>query len=203
MTIPAESVDLVIAFEGYLRRLSDDRAAPYLCPARVATIGYGSTRYFPGKMRVTMADSPITRERARDCMMGELIDCELAVLSLTRAALHPLMLGALVSFSYNCGTGAYRASTLRKCVNEGRWDEVPRQLAKWRMGGGRILAGLVRRRGDEAKMFMRGVAALKRNDAVDIEVVKPAVPKKVSPPKQQVPPAPTQWGVFVKWFFNQ
>ena len=43
-------------FEGlYLR--------PYLCPAGVPTIGYGSTVYENG-MAVQLTDPPITRERA-------------------------------------------------------------------------------------------------------------------------------------------
>lgn len=158
--IPKETLDLIIAFEGYLKRLNDgtDRVRPYRCPAGVPTIGYGSTRYFPERSRVTMSDSPISEARARECLMGEIGDeCEPWVDKLTTSKLHPLSRGALISFAYNCGVGAYRASTLRRCVNEGRWDEVPAQFAKWRMGGGRILAGLVRRRASEAAMFMHGV----------------------------------------------
>jgi hypothetical protein len=64
---------------------------------------------------------------------------------------------AHLSFVYNCGSGALRASTLRKVISARRWEEVPGEFAKWRTGGGRVLAGLVRRRKAEADLFMRGV----------------------------------------------
>ena len=44
-------------FEGY-------RAKPYLCPANVATIGYGST-YYADKRKVTLEDPPMDEPTAR------------------------------------------------------------------------------------------------------------------------------------------
>ena len=43
-------------FEGY-------RAKPYLCPANVATIGYGSTYYADGR-KVTLEDPPMDEPTA-------------------------------------------------------------------------------------------------------------------------------------------
>jgi lysozyme len=167
MALPAEALDLIKSFEGYLKRLSDctGRVAPYLCPAGVPTIGWGTT-FYPGGRKVALADPPIGCERATECLAHELTANERDVDRLTTAKLHPLSRGALVSFVYNCGAGAYRASTLRRKVNEGAWSEVPRELAKWRMGGGRILPGLVRRRAAEAELFMRGVRAHDRGQPI-------------------------------------
>lgn len=156
MTIPREALDLIVSFEGYLRRISGDRAAPYLCPARVPTIGYGTT-FYEEHVPVTLDDPPITRERARDLLGYELRECELAVDRLTTVRLPDLSRGALVSFAYNAGSGAYRASGLRRAVNARRWNDVPAEFAKWRMGGGVILRGLERRRAAEAAMFMASI----------------------------------------------
>ena len=51
-------------FEGY-------RAKPYLCPANVATIGYGSTYYADGR-KVTLEDAPMDEPTARTLLMFEL-----------------------------------------------------------------------------------------------------------------------------------
>ena len=47
---------------------------PYLCPDGVPTIGVGDTRYENGT-RVTLADPPITRERAMELLDHELAEC--------------------------------------------------------------------------------------------------------------------------------
>src|SRR5215510_5663472 len=108
MALPAEALDLIKSFEGYLKVLGDgtDRVKPYLCPAGVPTIGWGTT-FYPGGRKVTMADPPIDKARATECLAYELRDNEASVDRYTTARLHPLSRGALVSFVYNCGAGAY------------------------------------------------------------------------------------------------
>jgi lysozyme len=139
MALPKKALDLVKSFEGYLRLLADGsgRVAPYLCPAGVPTIGWGTT-FYPDGRKVTMADPPIDRARATECLAHELRANEADCDRLTTAKLHPLSRVAIVSFIYNCGSGAYRGSVLRKAVNERRWFDVPRELAKWRIGGGKV-----------------------------------------------------------------
>lgn len=166
MAIPREALELITSFEGYLRRLPDGRAAPYLCPARVPTVGWGTT-FYEDRRLVTLADAPITRERAYELLGFELAECEAAVDRLTLRRLPPLSRGALVSFTYNAGAGAYRASGLRRRVNAGDWGGVPAEFRKWRMGGGVVLPGLERRRQAEAELFMRGI----REEATNVAAV--------------------------------
>ena len=139
------TVALCQRFEGvYLR--------PYLCPAGVPTVGVGSTLYEDGT-QVALADPPITRERAFVLLRTTLArDYLPAVLHLCPGIDTPERLAALTDFAYNCGVGALRASNLRRRVNAGDWDAVPAELAKWVKGGGRVLAGLVRRREAEAEL---------------------------------------------------
>lgn len=47
---------LIADFEGL-------RLSPYLCSAKVPTIGYGST-FYPSGIKVTMNDKPITQATA-------------------------------------------------------------------------------------------------------------------------------------------
>ena len=152
-----DSLKLICEREGYLKKIPDGRVVPYLCPAGVATIGFGSIWRLDGS-RVEMTDPPIGYEAAMQLMGRELqIKCEPAVDRMITVKLHPLSRGALVSFVYNVGDGALRSSGLRRAINDRRFDDVPGEFAKWRMGGGRVLRGLVLRREAEAAMFLRGV----------------------------------------------
>ena len=60
---------------------------------------------------------------------------------------------ALVSFAYNVGVNALRTSTLRRKLNAGLYDEAADQFLRWNRGGGRVLAGLTRRRKAERLLF--------------------------------------------------
>lgn len=133
-------------FEGcYLR--------PYLCPAGVPTIGYGATYYEDGT-RVTLFDAPIARERAESLLLWMVRTRYLpVVLRLCPGIDSPERLAAIIDFTFNLGAGNLQASTLRRRVNAGRWDDVPGELRKWIKGGGRVLAGLVKRREAEVALI--------------------------------------------------
>lgn len=129
--------DLIKKFEGF-------RAAPYLCPAGVPTIGWGSTHYENGEP-VKIGDPPISVERA-DRML------ELYVVR-TRVRIRAKVLGlsgvrmeALESFAYNLGTGALFGSTLFRRVKARDHRAAALQFPRWVYARGRKLRGLVRRR---------------------------------------------------------
>jgi lysozyme len=60
---------------------------------------------------------------------------------------------ALVSFSFNIGTGAFKDSTLLKHLNGGDYNDVPNQLLRWVKAKGKTLPGLVNRRENEIKLW--------------------------------------------------
>jgi lysozyme len=125
-------------FEGFYPR-------PYLCPAGVPTIGFGATFYEDGT-RVTLKDAPITRERAEQLLAWHLRRRFLpAAVKLCPGANTVGRLAGLVDFAFNLGEGNLRASTLRRRVNAGEWEDVPAQHMRWNKAGGRVLRGLTRR----------------------------------------------------------
>jgi lysozyme len=146
----ALATELCVAFEGF-------KAAPYICPAGYPTSGYG-TVWKPDGTKVTMDDPHIDAHTAAAWLKIELEGvCLPGVLKASPGLIaHPEKLGALLDFTYNLGVARYRASTLRARVNEGRWVEAADELPKWRMGGGRVLPGLVRRREAERALFLSG-----------------------------------------------
>lgn len=126
---------------------------PYMCPALVPTIGYGSTRYEDGR-RVTLADAPITRERAEELLRWELNRvCVPAVARSCPTLKEPRKLAALLDFTFNLGSGNLHSSTLRRKINVQDWAGAQLELRKWIRGGGRVLPGLVKRRAAEAALL--------------------------------------------------
>lgn len=144
--MPRFLADLIRRFEGLFLK-------PYLCPAKVPTVGYGSTAYEDGRP-VKMTDPPITTARAESMMLH---DAEL----FARAAgnLSPILYqnearhAAIADFCYNLGTTRYKASTLRRRVERGDWNGAAEELQKWVWGGGKKLPGLVARRQAEAALL--------------------------------------------------
>ena len=65
----------------------------------------------------------------------------------------PRRLAAITSFTYNCGFGRYRISTLKKRVDAGDWSGAKEEIVKWNKAAGRVLAGLTRRRQAEAVLL--------------------------------------------------
>lgn len=142
----AMTIRLCILFEGvYLK--------PYLCPAGVPTVGIGSTRYLDGS-RVRLTDPPITQAHAMVLLRHKLLTEYMpGVRRLCGAVDDPGRLAALSDFAYNLGTGALKASTLRRKVLAGDWDAVPSELRKWVIAGGKAKRGLVRRREAEIALL--------------------------------------------------
>jgi lysozyme len=141
-----KGLDLIKSFEGlYLK--------PYLCPANVPTIGYGNTFYENGK-KVTLKDPIITESRAIELLMSELGMYEQKVDSYCIDTINQNQFDALVSFCYNVGPGNLKSSTLLKKVNANPNDPTIRtEFLKWNKGGGKVLAGLTRRRTAEANLY--------------------------------------------------
>jgi lysozyme len=204
--IAPEALDLIKSFEGCLKPVAGGLLAPYLCPANVATVGWGST-YYEGHRKVTLKDPPITKERA-----GQLLNVQLAseyapsVDKNVKVALHPLSRGASVSLAYNIGGAAFAKSTALRMINQRRWSEVPRAFRMYRMGGGRVLSGLERRRIAEAAMFMAGVKAMQTGSvAAPVASVTPLLknssevqPSTIVEGAQQQPTS--RWSRFLSMF---
>ena len=123
----------------------------YICPAGYPTQGYG-TVYKPDGTKVKVGDPPISRKTAEQWLMTELkANYMRGVLKASPGLIaHQKALGAISDFAYNLGVPRYRASTLRRKINDEDWQGAIEELSKWVRGGGRVLPGLVRRRSAES-----------------------------------------------------
>lgn len=145
------NLDLAAAF---CRQFEGYRAKPYLCPANVATIGYGSTYYADGR-KVTLEDAPMDEPTARALLMAELEynylpgvlrNCPILAADERRC-------NAIVDFVYNLGIGRLQTSTLKRKINAQDWEGAKEQLMLWTKGGGKVLPGLLKRRTAECALL--------------------------------------------------
>lgn len=146
--ISNECLNLVKQFEGFFSK-------PYLCPANVPTIGYGSILYENGK-KVTLQDAQISEQRALELMRWELNKKAIEVDAMTTDIVNQYQFDALVSFAYNCGSNALRTSTLLKRVNANPNDPAIKDaFLMWVKANGRTLKGLINRRTAEAELYFK------------------------------------------------
>ena len=136
------TVNLVKEFEGC-------RLTAYICPAGVLTIGYGHTG------SDVHSGMKITQKQAEAFLAKDLQKFANTVNSKVKVGLNANQRGALVSFTFNVGGGAFGSSTLLKRLNKGENPNTvaSQELPKWNKGGGKVLPGLVRRRAAEVKFF--------------------------------------------------
>ena len=134
-----------------IKKYEGCRLTPYLDSTGRATIGWGAITWngYP----VSMATLPITQEQADAALEATAADVETRVREFVHVALADHECAALVSLSYNEGTGRIASSTLVRLLNAGDRVNASRQFLAWVYAGGRILEGLVARRTAERALF--------------------------------------------------
>lgn len=145
MKVNSKGIQLIKTFEGCLLNA-------YLCPAKVWTIGYGSTQYLDGKP-VKQGDK-ITQQQAEELLIDTVNMFAQGVEKLIKVDLNDNQFSALVSFAFNLGIGNLQKSTLLKKVNENPNNHmIKTEFAKWNKAGGKVLNGLTRRRNAESQLY--------------------------------------------------
>lgn len=141
-TINKDGLDLIKSFEGL-------RLESYLCPAKVWTIGWGSTGsdIVPGLKW--------TEEQAEARLKKDLETFEKGVEGLIKVKVTDNQFSALVSFAYNIGLGALGRSTLMKTLNAGNYTDASNEFLRWNKAGGKELPGLTKRRQAERSLFLK------------------------------------------------
>lgn len=111
------------------------------------TIGYGHTG------SDVHAGMTITEEEALDLLRKDLSIAASCVTKLLTAQLTQNEFDALVDFVFNLGCGTFYLSTMRKLLNHGEIQAAALEFEKWDHAGGKVVAGLLRRRMSEEHLF--------------------------------------------------
>ena len=143
MNISKKGIDFIKSFEGFSEK-------PYLCPAGVATIGYGSTFYQNG-IAVKITDNPISEEDAEKLFLLVLSKFEKKVNSKVKVEINQYQFDAIVSHTYNTGG----SSTLFELINKKEFEQAEDWIrTRYVTANGQRMKGLIRRRKAEADLFI-------------------------------------------------
>lgn len=137
MKTSSKGVSLIKQFEGC-------RLTAYKCPAGVWTIGYGHTAG-------VKQGEVITQQTADDYLRNDLTTYENAVLKYDNIYhFNQNQFDALVSFTYNCGSG-----NLKSLTQSGKRTiaQIGEKLLLYNKAGGVVLRGLQHRRAAEKQLF--------------------------------------------------
>jgi len=136
----------------------------YIDVVGVPTIGVGHALR-PGES----FPNGITMQQAMDILSRDIGTAEGAVNSGVKVPITQEQFDAMVSFTFNCGTGAFKGSGILKKLNAGDIEGAADEFLKWTHGGGKELPGLVARRKRERALFLKGI------------VLKSSIPKVALP----------------------
>lgn len=145
--ISKDGLDLICRFEGFSPVI-------YICPAGYPTIGYGHLITEANKKQFL---DGVNEDEALELLRSDVGKAEHAVLRLIAVPLTQGQFDALVSFTFNLGSGALQRSTLRRKINREEHADVPAELMKWVWAGGRKLKGLVKRRNSESLVYKANI----------------------------------------------
>lgn len=145
MAVSTKGIDLICSFEGLRLTAYDDGVG-------IWTIGFGTIKY-PNGVRVKRGDT-CTLEQAKSYMKYDLIEFEHTVNSLAKVPLNKNQFDALVSLTYNIGSGAFKSSTLLKKLNLSDYKGAADQFDVWVNAGGKRMQGLANRRAKEKSLFL-------------------------------------------------
>jgi lysozyme len=139
------TIELIKEFEGL-------RLEAYKCSADVWTIGYGTT----GRAGVGIdpkAGMVITEAEAEYYLEKTMADFSAQIRGAITAPINENEFGAFVSLAYNIGPTGFKRSSALRHFNAGDKSRAAVSIELWNKAGGKVLAGLVRRRKAEVALF--------------------------------------------------
>lgn len=162
MKLSSNGINLIKSFEGC-------KLEAYKCSGGKWTIGWGTTGSIDGiEIKQGMK---ITQTKADEVFIDKLKVYENTVNNyVTYKNLNQNMYDALVSFTYNCGTNAFKKSTLLELLNKGEILKAADQFDLWINAGGKPLEGLKRRRKAEKELFLKNIN-IKSTNEIDMDLL--------------------------------
>ena len=147
------TLDLIKEFEGL-------RLTAYRDAVGVWTIGYGTTAA-AGLGVTPKAGMTITEAEAEALLLKGLEKFAGSIRPKITAPINDNEFGAFLSLAYNIGPGAFSKSSALKKFNAGDKAGAANAILLWNKAGGKVLAGLTRRRGRERELFLTPVVTPK------------------------------------------
>jgi len=150
MIVNQAAIDLIKEFEGF-------EPKAYRDPVGIWTIGYGTTE-MAGVGIDPQLGMTITQDDAERYLQLAVQKFAAKIEDMIDVPVTDNQFGALVSLAYNIGPTALAKSTVMKRLNAGDYQGAADAFAMWNKAGGKVLAGLTRRRAAERALFLKADA---------------------------------------------
>jgi lysozyme len=150
MSINQEGIELLKQFEGF-------RSKAYKDIVGVWTIGYGF-------IKGVKEGDVLSREDAEIRLKEELEEYVAGVKSVCKVEPNENQLAAMVVFAFNVGVAGFKKSTVIKAHNRGDFQAASRAFALWNKAGGKVVAGLTRRRNAEAALYLKPIETVAEDE---------------------------------------
>ncbi len=99
----------------------------------------------------------VSEPRATEILTVDMSSAQVVVMtSVVGIRLNDAQYAALCDFVFNVGGTNFRTSQLLRAINLGQVDQVPVQMRRWVMAGGKVVGGLKNRREREIALFFEG-----------------------------------------------
>lgn len=141
MNIGKRGLDMIKSFEGL-------ELEAYYDAVGVLTIGYGSTGNH------VYLGQEITQQEAEALLIRDLVRFEDGIARMVKVPLTQNQYDALCSWCFNLGLGALAGSTMLRKLNGLDYEGAADEMLRWDKAGGKVLAGLTRRRRAEKALFL-------------------------------------------------
>lgn len=165
-----KGIALIKQFEGC-------KLVVYLDPIGIPTVGVGHTK----GLTKGMVGKRISQAEADNFLRQDLVVAEKAV-SAIKQPFNQNQFDALVSFTFNCGTGS-----LKTLCNGRNITQIGEKLTLYNKAGRKVLAGLTKRRKAEKQLYFSAVEEMSTKDVNPYKCPQSGVIKKGSK------------GISVKW----
>ena len=142
-SIAPSTVSLIKKFEGKSLKAYKDTGG-------VQTIGYGHTGEGVKKGKITEAE-------ATEYLKKDLETAASAVDTLVTVPISQEQKDALISLTYNIGSGAFKRSSLLEKINAEDFEGAADEFNRWVYDNGKKIPGLVTRRKQESELFRSGI----------------------------------------------
>lgn len=146
MKVSQSCLDMIKHHEGV-------RLKPYQDPIGLWTVGVGHL-IGDGKTLPDDWNRTFTMEEVDELLAKDLARFERGVERLCPVGLDGGRFDALVSFAFNVGLGNLQRSSLRMKHNRSEFDQAADEFLKWNKAGGKVWAGLTKRRRDERALYL-------------------------------------------------
>jgi lysozyme len=166
-------LELTKQFEGCELKAYQDQVG-------VWTIGYGHTGTDVKK------GLTITEEQASTLLAADVAWAVTCVNKSVKVAINQNQFDALVDFVFNLGCANLGQSTLLRLLNSGDSSDAAKEFLRWNRAGGKVVAGLTRRRQAEMDLFNKPAASVP--DRVTGSVLAASAPKASTPTAKSAEP---------------